>query len=629
MTLLGNNSDTSNSLEEVILTKGYTSAGDAVVCAVGLLLAACILIVNIITITTLYRTPSLYTLSNTIMASLAVSDLLVGLVLIPFSLYSVHSFRSGVFDNYMRLCHLLVGGCFGWAAISSLHMSLIAVERYIYIVWPFFYLRMVTRLSVASGITATWIIGMVYIIMPQFVGPMDAKRCSVRIEPVGYTMYSVCSMYVVLASLNIVLYSRILKTARNQRRAFHIPRGSFVTDTSSTCTCVESFDHQTYLEQEKESKFELSKHFYSASNISSQSNVRSHMNYTKPFNILQFTKKLMTNTANADLCVNFFTTQKSCGETLNGTRCEISRVERNSLEEQSTRPHSVCKTKLNYPIVIANGAKCMGWENAMFAFGADFQLYTKSNITSKTPLQTIVKPVLLEADTTRTTEKILSQRSSFKNIQSRKQHPCCKFKKQMYSYSAKYFRNENIIGSPEKRITATEHVNFSNDFAHVDKRPFPTLTTSAPDISKSLSTCTNFYHSRTVATQIAFTIPKTTTTTISMTSTSTPTSTTETGVVQEVNTSVKPRTHRSLTFVMALFFSHFVCITPAILYFAIIIEFGIPSNALLGNSFSLLALSNSGMNFVVFLLLQASFRKAVVRQMFYLRNSFILYCLNR
>lgn len=90
-------------------------------------------------------------------ASLAVADLFVAAtqaVLVAWQ----HPISHRVFEDCRALCLFLQCLCSAVEASSILSVFLIAMDRYVYIEYPFFYARVVTRTKVKVVIAVSWII---------------------------------------------------------------------------------------------------------------------------------------------------------------------------------------------------------------------------------------------------------------------------------------------------------------------------------------------------------------------------------------------------------------------------------------------------------------------------------------
>ncbi|CAL1546125.1 unnamed protein product, partial [Lymnaea stagnalis] len=187
----------------------------------SLLMSLFITFVNILTIVVIRRTPFLRTLSNMYVTSLAASDLVVGLGLIPLSLFYIPSLRDRLFDRNIHFCAFIFGLNLGVSIVSSITMTLIATDRYIYILRPYAYKRVVTRRYVLVLVCLTWVFGVLYGLLPQLIhnDAAGVPKCDITlVMPVGYLFYTNLTIYSILIVLDFVLYTQILYTAYRQRR---------------------------------------------------------------------------------------------------------------------------------------------------------------------------------------------------------------------------------------------------------------------------------------------------------------------------------------------------------------------------------------------------------------------------
>lgn len=186
------------------------------------LLAAFICIGNITAVLAIWHTPSLRSLPNLYVASLACADFIVGLGCILLALFLLPPTRSRLFFRYIHLCVLMQGLNLGMCAVSVLHMTLISVDRFLYIARPYFYERVVKLRPAVVAICAIWTFGVVYSLLPQFIHRPygDQPVCDVTmVLPIGYLFYSSCTIYFSLVLLIVMMYSFILRTAVVQQRA--------------------------------------------------------------------------------------------------------------------------------------------------------------------------------------------------------------------------------------------------------------------------------------------------------------------------------------------------------------------------------------------------------------------------
>ncbi|KAK3732499.1 hypothetical protein RRG08_030699 [Elysia crispata] len=209
------NSSYLDELSEVTIT-------DAGLCLMALFLAVFITSANATTVLAIWRTPSLRTLANTYVCSLACADFVVGLACVLMALFMLPPVRLELFYNHIGVCSLFQGIVIGMVLLSAIHMTLIAVDRYLYIIRPYFYQRVINIRVISGFVGATWVVGLVLTFLPQFVAKPygDVPVCDVtQRQPVWYTFYICLVLYSSLCIVNFVLYSIILHAAGKQRKA--------------------------------------------------------------------------------------------------------------------------------------------------------------------------------------------------------------------------------------------------------------------------------------------------------------------------------------------------------------------------------------------------------------------------
>ncbi|KAH9525078.1 hypothetical protein Btru_000279 [Bulinus truncatus] len=188
---------------------------------IALLMSAFIIFVNVLTIVVIRRTPSLRTLSNTYVISLALSDMVVGVCLLPLSLFYVPVTRTLLFDHNIRFCVLVFGINLGVAVVSNINMTLIAADRYIYIVYPYTYQRVVNQKCVLVLLACAWGFGVIYALVPQINQRQDpgVQSCDATLVlPAWYLSYTNLTIYSVLVIVDLILYTNILCVACRQQR---------------------------------------------------------------------------------------------------------------------------------------------------------------------------------------------------------------------------------------------------------------------------------------------------------------------------------------------------------------------------------------------------------------------------
>ncbi|XP_034459194.1 5-hydroxytryptamine (serotonin) receptor 1A b [Hippoglossus hippoglossus] len=164
---------------------------------------------------------SLQNVASYLIGSLAVTDLMVSVLVLPMAaLYQVlNRWTLGqvpcdIFISLDMLC----------CTSSILHLCAIALDRYWAITEPIEYMKKRTPRRAAVLISVTWIVGFSISVPPMLImssqpntapGPDRAstKHCEIRQDP-WYTIYSTFGAFYIPLTLMLVLYGRIFKAAR-------------------------------------------------------------------------------------------------------------------------------------------------------------------------------------------------------------------------------------------------------------------------------------------------------------------------------------------------------------------------------------------------------------------------------
>ncbi|XP_032231945.1 5-hydroxytryptamine receptor 1A-alpha [Nematostella vectensis] len=171
------------------------------------LIALIILVANSFVIYLFIRTRSLRTITNACLVSLAVSDLLAGLVAIPMIILSF-VLQSPVIRIVMDLASRFI-------AISTvLHLLVVSLERYVMIVFPMKYHALVTPPRVCAVVTIVWVFSL-FVDLIQIVWIVDSEP--VTLADVVYSFSSffgivvpaLCAMAVAYVHIFIVLRKQI------------------------------------------------------------------------------------------------------------------------------------------------------------------------------------------------------------------------------------------------------------------------------------------------------------------------------------------------------------------------------------------------------------------------------------
>ncbi|CAG5132122.1 unnamed protein product [Candidula unifasciata] len=203
---------------------GNVKAIDILLCFVACLLTVFVCTGNILTIFAIIYTPSLRTLANIYVVSLAAADFVVGLTFILLALFLVPTTRVTIFFRFINVCVLMYGSTIGMTAVSAIHMMMISVDRYLYISRPYFYQRAISSKVVIGCVCSAWTFGIFYSILPHFIHKPypSTPICDVtQLMPIQYLFYATASLYWTLVVVIVVMYSLILHTALKHRKAIH------------------------------------------------------------------------------------------------------------------------------------------------------------------------------------------------------------------------------------------------------------------------------------------------------------------------------------------------------------------------------------------------------------------------
>ncbi|XP_020388535.1 5-hydroxytryptamine (serotonin) receptor 1A a [Rhincodon typus] len=175
----------------------------------------CSIIGNTCVIAAIALERSLQNVANYLIGSLAVTDLMVSVLVLPMAaLYQVlNKWTLG-----QVTCDIFISLDVLCCTSSILHLCAIALDRYWAITDPIDYVNKRTPRRAAVLISLTWLIGFL-ISIPPMLGwrtpedRADPDACRISQDP-GYTIYSTFGAFYIPLILMLVLYGRIFKAAR-------------------------------------------------------------------------------------------------------------------------------------------------------------------------------------------------------------------------------------------------------------------------------------------------------------------------------------------------------------------------------------------------------------------------------
>uniref|UniRef100_A0A4W5PIM1 G-protein coupled receptors family 1 profile domain-containing protein n=1 Tax=Hucho hucho TaxID=62062 RepID=A0A4W5PIM1_9TELE len=175
---------------------------------------------NVLVIISISHFKQLHTPTNLLILSLAVSDLLVGLIVIPVVTVAVMEPCWG-FGEYFCLFQFYI--TFLCTSLSLGNLVLISIDRYVAVCDPLLYHSRITITRMMCCISITWCCCIIYdaAIIKNFVNVQVPSRCLKECFTVAITWVNIIDIVistVVPCSIIITLYMKIFVVARSQAR---------------------------------------------------------------------------------------------------------------------------------------------------------------------------------------------------------------------------------------------------------------------------------------------------------------------------------------------------------------------------------------------------------------------------
>ncbi|KAM5167458.1 5-hydroxytryptamine receptor 1B [Callospermophilus lateralis] len=205
---------------------------------------------NAFVIATVYRTRKLHTPANYLIASLAVTDLLVSILVMPIStMYTV----TGRWTLGQVVCDFWLSSDITCCTASIMHLCVIALDRYWAITDAVEYSAKRTPKRAAVMITLVWVFSICISLPPFFWRQAKAEEevldCLVNTDHVLYTVYSTVGAFYLPTLLLIALYGRIYVEARSRilkqtpnKTGKRLTRAQLITDSPGSTSSVTSIN---------------------------------------------------------------------------------------------------------------------------------------------------------------------------------------------------------------------------------------------------------------------------------------------------------------------------------------------------------------------------------------------------
>ncbi|XP_055765530.1 alpha-1D adrenergic receptor-like [Salvelinus fontinalis] len=216
-------------LDQILFTDNSTNSTsctnitlDPQVIAVGVFLSVFILVAivgNILVILSVLCNRHLQTVTNFFIVNLAIADLLLSIIVLPFSA-SLEVLGCWVFGRVF--CNI-------WAAVdvlcctaSILSLCIISIDRYIGVKHCLKYPTIMTEKKAAVILVVVWVSSMVISIGPLLgwkePPPTDESVCSITEEP-GYALFSSLFSFYLPLMVILVMYFRVYVVARRTTKS--------------------------------------------------------------------------------------------------------------------------------------------------------------------------------------------------------------------------------------------------------------------------------------------------------------------------------------------------------------------------------------------------------------------------
>ncbi|MCJ8732560.1 hypothetical protein PDJAM_G00212890 [Pangasius djambal] len=171
--------------------------------------------INSLVITAIIVTRKLHHPANYLICSLAVTDLLVAILVMPFSIVYIVK-ETWVMGEVM--CTIWLSTDITCCTCSILHLAAIAVDRYRAITDAVAYSRKRTSLRAAVTISVVWLLSILISLPPMLWGHHKKEKqennCLIMHENIAFALYSTFGAFYIPLILILILYYKIYQAAK-------------------------------------------------------------------------------------------------------------------------------------------------------------------------------------------------------------------------------------------------------------------------------------------------------------------------------------------------------------------------------------------------------------------------------
>lgn len=184
----------------------------AVACLLGLLTLSTA-VVNAAVIIAILTTRKLRLPANYLICSLAVTDFLVAVLVMPLSILYI---ATATWNLGHVVCEVWLSVDVTCCTCSILHLCVIALDRYWAITKAVEYARKRTPRHAVTMVTAVWVASVFISAPPLFWRRRNAaaNECAIEHDQLGYSIYSTFGAFYIPMTLILLLYYRIYAAAK-------------------------------------------------------------------------------------------------------------------------------------------------------------------------------------------------------------------------------------------------------------------------------------------------------------------------------------------------------------------------------------------------------------------------------
>ncbi|XP_028808809.1 5-hydroxytryptamine receptor 1E [Denticeps clupeoides] len=197
-------------------------------------------VVNSAVIAAIFTTRKLHLPANYLICSLAVTDFMVAVLVMPLSIIYI---TMETWSLGQVVCEAWLSVDMTCCTCSILHLCVIALDRYWAITKAIEYARKRTTRRAAIMVTIVWAISIFISVPPLFWRHRPSagvpNQCFIEHEHVGYTIYSTFGAFYIPMTLILILYYRIYSAAKT----LYQKRGSSRHLSSRSTDSQNSFNH--------------------------------------------------------------------------------------------------------------------------------------------------------------------------------------------------------------------------------------------------------------------------------------------------------------------------------------------------------------------------------------------------